>query len=132
MASKWVKAAFLVILGIVLLIYADGFVDDLSTLVEEALNNQEIAFPAMWDLLTILVWILVAWLFVDAALTVALSFSEHRYSLLDVMKRLQKIEKRLGVTEPVPAPERTDHEDESSVKAVEESPDDDVPPPPRE
>lgn len=132
MASKWVKAAFLVILGIVLLIYADGFVDDLSSLVDEALGNQEVAFPAMWDLLTILLWILVAWLFVDAALTVALSFSEHRYSLLDVMKRLQKIEKRLGVSEPAPSREKDEYEAESGIKAVEESTEEDVPPPPRE
>jgi hypothetical protein len=131
MAGKWVKAVFLVVLGIVLLIYADRFVDDLSKLVDEALDNQEIAFPAVWDLLTILLWILVAWLFVDAALTVALSFSEHRYSLMDVMKRLQKIEKKLGLSDIGPS-ERPEYEREQAVKAVEESPEDDVPPPPRE
>jgi hypothetical protein len=133
MASKWVKAAFLVVLGVVILIYADAFVDDLSRLVEEALSDDlVVAFPAIWDLLTILLWILVAWLFVDAALTIALSFSEHKYSLLDVMRRLQRIEKKLGVSESATVAEREETESESAAKAVEESPEEDVPPPPRE
>lgn len=131
MASKWVKAVFLVILGIVLLIYADRFVNDLRSLVEEALNGGEVAFPAIWDLLTILLWILVAWLFVLAALTIATSFSEHKYTLVDVMRRLQRIEKKLGVAEQTPT-EKPEFEEESTVKAVEESPEEDVPPPPRE
>jgi hypothetical protein len=133
MASKWVKAVFLIILGIVILIFADAFVDDLSALVEDVMGDTtEIAYPAIWDLLTILLWILVAWLFVDAALTIALSFSEHRYSLLDVMKRLQRIEKKLGVAEPSAPSEKVEFESEMAMKAVEESPEEDVPPPPRE
>jgi len=129
MASKWVKAAFLVILGVVILIYADAFVDELRTNLQE---HFEIAFDEIWDLLTILLWILVAWLFVDAALTIALSFSEHKYSLLDVMKRLQRIEKKLGVSEPSAVVEKEEIESEIAAKAVEESPEEDVPPPPRE
>ncbi len=128
MASRWVKAAFLAVLGVVILIYADGFVDDLRSNLQD---HYEVTFAQIWDLLTILLWILVAWLFVDAALTVALSFSEHRYSLADVMKRLQTIEKKLGIVEPVQA-SRKPVEDVESEKAVEEAPEEEVPPPPKE
>jgi predicted RND superfamily exporter protein len=128
MASKWVKATFLVILGIVILFYADGFVEDLKTNFQD---NLEVAFTWTWDLLTILLWILVAWLFIDAALIIALSFSEHRYSLMDVMKRLQRIEKRLGVTDPLDLSKKAEPESESE-NAVEETPEEEIPPPPRE
>jgi hypothetical protein len=133
LASRWIKAAFLAILGVALLIYADAFVNDLSRLVEEALSDDlVVAFPGIWDLLTILLWILIAWLLVDAVLTIALSFSEHRYTLLDVMRRLQRIEKKLGVSESGSGAEKEETESEAAVRAVEESPEDDVPPPPRE
>jgi len=127
MASKWIKAAFLVILGIVILIYADAFVEELRTNFAD-----DVVFSETWDLLTILLWVLVAWLFVDAVLTVALSFSEHRYSLFDVMKRLQRIERKLGVSESGAIVDKGDLEGESATKAVEESPEEDMPPPPRE
>lgn len=128
MASRWVKAAFLAILGVVILYYADGFVEDLRTNLE---TNMDVAFSWTWDLLKILLWILVAWLFVDAALTVALSFSDHRYSLADVVKRLQRIEKKLGIVEPKVSSKKADlePEDESLVGAEREE---EVPPPPRE
>jgi hypothetical protein len=133
LASRWIKAAFLAILGVALLIYADAFVNDLSRLVEEALSDDlVVAFPGIWDLLTILLWILIAWLLVDAVLTIALSFSEHRYTLLDVMRRLQRIEKKLGVSESGSGAEKEETESEAAVRAVEESQEDDVPPPPRE
>lgn len=128
MASRWVKAAFLAILGVVILYYADGFVEDLRTNLE---TDMDVAFTWTWDLLKILLWILVAWLFVDAALTVALSFTDHRYSLADVMKRLQKIEKKLGIAEPAVPSRKADLEleDESLVGA---GPEEEVPPPPKE
>ncbi len=133
MAGKWVKAAFLVVLGIVLLVYADGLVDDLRVNLEQEF---EIAFSQIWDLLTILLWILVAWLFVDAVLTIALSFSDQRYSLVDVMRRLHRIERKLGITEPSEAKRRAeeqqDTENQETGKPVEESPEVEVPPPPSE
>jgi hypothetical protein len=127
MAGKWVKAAFLAILGIVLLIYADGLVDDLKANLEQQF---EITFSQIWDLLTILLWILVAWLFVDAILTIALSFSDQRYSLVDVMRRLHKIEKKLGITEPSELKRKAEEQQETE-KSVEES-EEEVPPPPSE
>jgi len=126
MASRWVKAAFLAILGIVILLYANKLVDDLRSTME---GNFDVAFEWTWDLLMVLLWILVAWLFVDAALTVALSFSEHKYTLLDVMRRLDKIEKKLGIVEPpakVVLPEEPEAEEEEAVREEE------VPPPPKE
>jgi hypothetical protein len=127
MAGKWVKAAFLAVLGIVILIYADGFVDDLRVNLEQEF---EITFSQIWDLLTILLWILVAWLFVDAILTIALSFSDQRYSLVDVMSRLKKIERKLGIAEPSDA-KRNAEEQQEAEKTV-EGPEEEVPPPPRE
>lgn len=125
MASRWVKAAFLIVLAIVLLLYTDKFVDDLSTAMSE---DFDVAFEWTWDLLTILMWILVAWLFVDAALTIALSFQEYRYTLLDVMKRLQRIEKKLGIQETKEVPETL----ESVVKEETVVEEEEVPPPPKE
>ena len=127
MAGKWVKAAFLVILGVVLLIYADGLVDDLRVNLEQQF---EITFSQIWDLLTILLWILVAWLFVDAVLTIALSFSDQRYSLVDVMRRLRKIEKKLGITDTSEAKRQVEEQQETEG-AVEGS-EEEAPPPPSE
>jgi len=125
MASRWVKGAFLALLGIIILIYADKLVNELQTSVE---SSMEVTFDAVWDVLRILLWVLVAWLFVDAVLTIALSFSMHKYSLDDVMKRLHRIEKKLGIVEPRPVPivEEEVVEEEKPVVTEEEPP----PPPP--
>lgn len=124
MASRWVKGAFLALLGIIILIYTDRLVQELK---DSVMNSPDVAFDWTWDLLKILLWVLVAWLFVDAALTIALSFSDHKYSLNDVMKRLQRIEKKLGIVEPKLVSKSEDEEEvvESPV-TVEEEP----PPPP--
>jgi hypothetical protein len=127
MGSRWVKGAFLALLGIIILIYADKFVEELRSSVQD---NMDVAFDWTWDLLKILLWVLVAWLFVDAALTIALSFSEHRYSLSDVMKRLQRIEKKLGIVEPKPAPRIEEDEEVEEEKPVETE--EEIPPPPKE
>ena len=124
MASRWVKAVFLVILGIVIMLYADKLVNDLRTAM---VDNFDIAFAGTWDLLTILLWVLVLWLFVDAALTIALSFSEHRFTLLDVAKRLDAIDKKLGIAQPKGAAQSPDV-DNGLEDVVEEE----VPPPPKE
>jgi len=124
MASRWVKAVFLLVLGVVILLYANKLVDDLRTAMSQ---NFDVAFTWTWDLLTVLLWILVAWLFVDAALTIALSFSEHRYTLLDVVKRLDIIEKKLGMVPPKEPVEMI----EENAKPVEVS-EEEVPPPPKE
>jgi hypothetical protein len=130
MAGKWVKAAFLIVIAIVLLLYTDKLVTDLETAFAD-----DVAFEWTWDILTILLWILVAWLFVDAALTVALSFQEQRYTLLDVMKRLQAIEKKLGIPQTTDSPRTTELSGEVD-EIAEESPtvteDEEVPPPPKE
>jgi len=122
MGSRWVKGAFLALLGIIILIYADSLVEELRDSVEAA--SADVAFDWTWDLLKILLWVLVAWLFVDAALTIALSFSEQRYSLNDVMVRLKRIEKTLGIVEP--KPEVREVVEEEKPKMSEE----DIPPPP--
>jgi len=123
MASKWVKAAFLAVLGIVILFYADGFVTDLETNVSSEFN---VSFDWTWDLLTILLWILVAWLFVDAALIVALSFKGDAYTLTDVMNQLRVIEKRLGPPKPKAPLEAQRETPVETPKTPEEY----VPPPP--
>ena len=127
MTSKWVKAVFLVLLGIVLLYYVPGFVDDL----ERTLSGEphDISFEWTWDLLSVLLWILVAWLFVDAALIIALSFKTEAHTLSDVMKRLDSIEKKLPkaeVTRTVRTPQVLD-DMEPAAPVVEEEP-----PPPLE
>ena len=124
MASRWVKAVFLAILGIVILLYADNFVDELRSNMQD---NFDVAFTWTWDLLMILLWILVAWLFVDAALTVALSFSEHRVTLWDLMQRIERIEKKLGIPQPKETPSKAVADEEIEAVVEEE-----VPPPPKE
>lgn len=126
MGSRWVKGAFLALLGIIILVYADKFVEELRSSVQD---NMDVAFDWTWDLLKILLWVLVAWLFVDAALTIALSFSEHRYSLSDVMKRLQRIEKKLGIVEPKTVSKVEEEEVEEEKPSMTEE---DIPPPPKE
>jgi hypothetical protein len=123
MANKWVKAAFLAVLGIVIMFYADGLVTDLETNVSSEFN---VSFEWTWDLLTILLWILVAWLLVDAALIVALSLKGDTYTLTDVMNRLRAIEKRLGPTKPKAPVETPQETPVESPKTPEEY----VPPPP--
>lgn len=132
MASRWVKAAFLVVIAIVLLLYTDRFVTDLRNALQD---NFEVAFEWTWDLLTILMWILIAWLFVDAALTVALSLEEQRYTLVDVMRRLQAIEKKLGISQTTLSLKSTELSGEvdeiaEETPAVTET--EEVPPPPKE
>jgi hypothetical protein len=94
-ASRWVKAAFLVLLGIVILLYLDKVVNDMRSAFAD-----KVTLVWTWDLIRILLWVLVAWLFVDAALTIALSFTEHRFTLVDVMEKLEAIEKKLGRSQP--------------------------------
>jgi hypothetical protein len=124
-ASRWVKAAFLALLGIVILLYVDRFVDDMRTALAD-----EVPLVWTWDLLTILLWVLVAWLFVDAALTIALSFTEHKFTLADVMGRLEAIEKKLGSSQPKEKLRAVGFP--STGPAVTESGPEDVPPPPVE
>ena len=92
MTSKWVKAAFLILIGLVLLVYADGFVDDMERNSAEEFN---LSFEWTWELVRILIWILIAWLFVDAVLIIVLSLKEDAYTLTDVMTRLKSIEKKI-------------------------------------
>ena len=118
-ASRWVKAAFLAVLGLIILLYLERFVRELR----ESLSDS-VQFDLTWDLLRILLWVLVAWLFVDAALTVVLSFTERRYTLMDVMQKLEAIEKRLG-----PQAKQSRKEGDVPLPQVV---DEEVPPPPRE
>ena len=106
-------------MGIIILLYVDRFVTDLKNAFADDVHLGE-----TWNLLTWLLWILVAWLFVDAALTVALSITEHKVTLADVMERLDAIEKRLGPSKPK---DKARSIESSSMVSAEE-----VPPPPLE
>ncbi|MDQ1372506.1 MAG: hypothetical protein QG582_1424 [Candidatus Thermoplasmatota archaeon] len=125
MVSKWVKAVFMVILGFLLLMYGEGFVDDMETNSSQEFN---MSFQWTWDLVTYLIWILIAWLFVYALLTIVMSLKADPYTLGDVMERLDRMEKRLG-PEKTRTSVRQKVEDAAPVVTVE---DDGVPPPPRE
>ncbi len=119
MASKWVKAAFLVILAIVILYFSSGVVDDLK---RNSSSQFNVEFDWTWDLLAVLLWILVAWLLVDAVIIIVLSFRGDAYTLADVMDRLRMVEKRVAQLKPktpqvleqaeiVPAPVTFDEEE---------------------
>ena len=130
MMGRWIKAFFLLVLGIVILFYADKLVEDLRVALE---SHYEVAFQWTWGLLTWLLWVLVAWLFVDAGLTVALSFTEQKHTIGDVARRLERIEEKLGIVE-TECRESTPQED---ARALIEEPSkeqaqisDEVPPPP--
>ena len=92
MSSRWVKAVFLILIGIVLLYYHAGFIDDLE---RTSAEQFDVAFEWTWDLLLVLMWILVVWLFVYASLIIVLSFKTDYYTLGEVMAKLNAIEKRL-------------------------------------
>lgn len=125
MAAKWTKAVFLVLLGILLLLYGEGVVDDFRSNATEEWN---MSFEWTWDLLGYLIWILIAWLFVYAALTVALSFKMDVYTLGDVMERLSRIESRLARETSEAEEEAADEEESYPEEPVEQG----VPPPPGE
>jgi len=140
MAGRWVKAAFLVILGILILLYANRLVEDFRNTMD---GNFDVAFEWTWDLLTILLWVLVAWLFVDAALTVAVSVEQSKYTIQDVVRRLDRIEKKLGIRRPkVELEDEEEEETQEEVKELKEEEvevvfdkprpavEEDVPPPP--
>ncbi len=124
------------VLGIVILLYSNGLVEDLKGILpEEAPDDIDVDFDfeTIWELLTIMIWILVAWLFVLAALNIALSFQEAKYSLAEVMKRLDRIDTKLGIKSAVVDDEDIEDEEQEAVTpqerpAVEE----DIPPPPSE
>jgi len=127
MTSRWIKAVFLILLGVVLLLYSDGFVDDLERNSAEEFN---LSFEWTWDLVRILVWILVAWLFVDAVLIVILSLKMDVHTIDDVMARLKHMERRMGAPQKTP-PAAPTIIDENMYPAVEtmEDPDEEPPPP---
>lgn len=119
MASKWVKAAFLIILAIVILYFSSGVVDDLK---RNSSSQFNVEFDWTWDLLAVLLWILVAWLLVDAVIIIVLSLRGDAYTLADVMDRLRMVEKRVAQLKPktpqvleqaesVPAPVTVDEEE---------------------
>lgn len=119
MASKWVKAAFLIILAIVILYFSSGLVDDLK---RNSSSQFNVEFDWTWDLLAVLLWILVAWLLVDAVIIIVLSLRGDAYTLADVMDRLRMVEKRVAQLKPktpqvleqaesVPAPVTFDEEE---------------------
>jgi hypothetical protein len=129
MSSRWIKAVFLILLGIVLLYYQNGFIEDLE---RNSADEFNISFEWTWDLLQVLIWILIAWLFVYAALIIVLSFRMDAYNLNDVMARLSAIEKRLPAQKmraPVIVPAVTEAP-EDVFQAAE--PEDEEPPPPVE
>lgn len=125
MTARWTKAVFLILLGVLLLLYGNGFVRELETNSAEEWN---LSFEWTWDLLQYIIWVLIAWLFVDAALIIALSIKADPYTLGDVMARLERIEKRLGPEKSRSLAARVEQEDEPAVTVDENG----VPPPPRE
>ena len=125
MASKWVKAVFLIILGLVLLMYGGRFVGEMET---QSSQQWNMSLDWTWDLVTYLIWILIAWLMVYAVMTIALSFKMDACTIGDVMDRLDRIEKRLA-PEKAKAPMRPKTDDQTAPVTVE---DEGVPPPPRE
>lgn len=125
MTARWAKAVFMILLAIVLVMYGSGFVSDLET---NAAAEWNMSFEWTWDLMTYLIWILIAWLLVGAALTIVLSFKMDVYTLGDVMDRLAKIEKRLPPEKTRIVAGRVQDEKAAAVTVDEDG----VPPPPRE
>ncbi len=122
MTAKWAKGAFLILLGIILLFYSGNFVKELEA---NASDEWNLSFDWTWDLLSWILWILIAWLFVDAALTIALSFKMDSHTIGDVMARLDEIEKHIS------QPGRQDSSVSSNLDGSDSQMDnEDAPPPP--
>jgi hypothetical protein len=127
MTARWVKASFLILLAIVMLMYADHLVEDLEANFSDELD---ISFEWTWDLLRYLLWIFIAWLFVDAVLIIVLSFRSDAYTLSDVMERLERIEESQRSSEKE-LPSESDYEEEEIEEADDfEMEDEGAPPPP--
>ncbi len=123
-------------MAIVILLYSNGLVEDLKGILpEEGPDDLDVDFDfeTIWELLTIMIWILVAWLLVLAALNIALSFQEAKYSLAEVMRRLDRIDTKLGIKSETDDGEDIEEEEEEVV-APQERPavEEDIPPPPSE
>ena len=135
MASRWVKAAFLAVTGLVIAIYAERLVSDLEEALFEALDVQ---FAGTWELVWLLLWILVAWLFVLAIITVVLSFKEDAHTISDVMALLGSIENKLTSMQDDTAEDVSREEYQAPLSAYDDERtrepffQEEVPPPPRE
>ena len=88
MIGKWTKAALLVIFGIILLIYFEKVMDELTSALELRIGEET---PFLIDLIEAIGWILILWCFVDAALNVLMSFRASKVSLDDIETKLDAI-----------------------------------------
>jgi hypothetical protein len=93
MIAKWAKAGLLVFFGIILLIYFENVMMELSPAFDRMLGGQA---PFLSSMMSAIGWILIIWCFVDAGINVVMSFRESKLSLDDLGKKLDMIEKRIA------------------------------------
>ncbi len=101
MINKWTRAGFLIIFGIVLLIYLERLVEELHINFERLTDSSS---EPIFTFLTAVLYIFTLWLFVAAALNILSGFKEPRVSLEDLNKKLDDIEKRLPEVQKPIAP----------------------------
>lgn len=92
MINKWAKAALLVFFGIILLIYWGQVIEELRPALDRLIQGQA---TFLYDLVNALMWIIILWCFVDAAINIIISFREQKVSLDDLGAKLDAIEKKL-------------------------------------
>ena len=133
MLTKWAKAALLILFGIILIIYLNSVLEELQRAFESIL---QVETPMLISLLTAVMWIIILWCFVDAAINIITSFREGRTTIDDLAAKIDSIEKMIkeqGVEVP-PAQQKPIVIEQAKVQMSKSepmsAPTSDVPPPP--
>jgi len=96
--GKWAKGGLLIFFGLILLIYWGQVMEELRPAFERLIGGQA---TFLNDLINALMWIIILWCFVDAAINILMSFREQKLSLDDIGAKLDAIEAKIaGQTQP--------------------------------
>lgn len=128
MLNRWTRASFEIILGILLLIYLESLIGELTNFFQES----ALSTGFLVSLLRALLYLFTIWLFVSAALNIVSAFRAPKMSFSDVVKKIDAIDAKISNTlgtgagvnrAPEPRPE-------AAPKSFEQKVDKDLPPPP--
>jgi len=133
MLTKWAKAALLILFGIILIIYLESVLEEFRGAFEGIFHEET---PMLIGLLTAVMWVVILWCFVDAAINLITSFREGRTTIDDLAAKIDSIEKMIKeqAVEVPPAQQKPIVIEQAKVQMSKSepipAPTSDVPPPP--
>jgi len=92
MLRKWARAGFLLIIGVVFLIYLPSVLVELQTGFE---NFTESDAERMFTFVEALLYIFTFWLFVSAALNIVSGFKEPKGTIDDLARKIDALDEKL-------------------------------------